>query len=96
MGIMCIFGYYYRMDMYLYVHYCGVVSMIWENYTLMFCVSTCGVLIHFMEFCTFRHFNYWRRPVIRVMDGMLMTRVFEIFISGNAGRYSTSHRLIPE
>ena len=62
--------------------------MIWENYTLMFCISTCGVLIHIVEFCTFRHFNYWRRPVIMVMDGTLMTRVFEIFISENAGRYS--------
>ena len=42
--------YCYRLYMYLYVHYCGVVSMIWENYTLMFCINTCGVLILIVKF----------------------------------------------
>ena len=54
---LCVYSVYsvydYRMYMYPYVHYCGVVSMIWENYTLMFCISTCGVLILIVEILYF-------------------------------------------
>ena len=32
------------------------------------------------EICTFYYLDFWRRPMISVMDGSIMTRIFEIFI----------------